>query len=413
MVSRLLFVGAFALCAGCASAPHAAPAPTRAGPQNGTLFIAGGGPLDADLLARFVQLAGGADARIVIIPTAGTEDTFSDTWPGLRIFESAGAGSVTVLHTRDRGVADSDAFVEPLRSATAVWLPGGRQWRLTDVYLGTRTQRELLALLDRGGVVGGTSAGASVQASFMVRGAPESNTVMIAPGRETGFGLLRDAAVDQHLTARGRQDDMLAVIARHPALLGIGIDESTALIVTGDRAEVAGRGRVAFYNTADRDSLAYYFLGAGGIFDLAARRTLRGTRIEPQTVRDEAAVIAVVNRLFDAMRSRDTATIRSLTHPELRLFVPIETAQGTTVRVSTVNDFIGQVARSAERLDERAIRPVARVDGPLATVWTYYEFVRGSEFSHCGTDAFQFARTGDGWVITALSYTVRRDGCTR
>jgi hypothetical protein len=90
-------------------------------------------------------------------------------------------------------------FAAVLRTATGVWLPGGRQWRLTDAYLDTRTHRELEALLERGGVIGGTSAGASVQASFMVRGAPEGNHIVIAPGRTRGFGFLRNAAVDQHL----------------------------------------------------------------------------------------------------------------------------------------------------------------------------------------------------------------------
>jgi cyanophycinase len=406
---------ALSLLAGCATAalPVAETPTTRAGPAAGSLFIAGGGALDADLLARFVELAGGSGARIVVIPTAGLEDSFPASWPGLRLFRSAGVHSVSVLHTRSRDVADSEAFVAPLRQATGVWLPGGRQWRLTDVYLGTRTQHELLALLERGGVVGGTSAGASVQASYMVRGAPESNAIMMAPGRDRGFGLLRDAAIDQHLTARGRQDDMLGVIEQYPALLGIGIDEGTALVVRGDRAEIAGRGRVAFYNAADRESLDYYFLTDGGVFDLSTRRTIAGARVTPQTVRDEAEVVAVVNRLFDAMRGRDTAAIRDMTHPQMRIFVPAEQQGRMHVIVRTVDEFIAQVASSTERLDERAIQPVARVDGDIASVWTYYEFVLGSTFSHCGTDAFHFVRADHGWIITALSYTVRRDQCTR
>src|SRR5690606_2223646 len=130
------------------------------------------------------------------------------------------------------------------------------------------------------------------------------------------------SAIDQHLTARGRQDDMLAVVQAHPGLLGIGIDEGTALIVSRDHAEVAGRGRVAFYNTADADGLDYYFLADGDSFDLARRRTLSGRRITPQTVRDEAEVIATMNRLFDAMRTRDTASIRAIAHPQLRTFIP-------------------------------------------------------------------------------------------
>ncbi|MGH7465656.1 MAG: cyanophycinase, partial [Longimicrobiales bacterium] len=245
-----------------------------AGPESGTLFIAGGGVLSAGLVSRFVSLAGGSDARIVIIPTAATEDTFPETWTGVRMFRDAGVDDVTVLHTRSRAIADSDAFAGPLRRATAVWLSGGRQWRLADSYLDTRTLREIRAVLDRGGVVGGTSAGASILASYMVRGAVESNDIVMAPGHETGFGLLRGTAIDQHLTARGRQDDMLDVVSRYPDLLGIGIDEGTALIVTRDHAEIAGRGRVAFYNTTDGGGLGYYFLSNGDTFHLARRTTL-------------------------------------------------------------------------------------------------------------------------------------------
>ena len=287
------------------------------------------------------------------------------------------------------------------------------QWRLADAYLGTRTVDEIRRVLDRGGVVGGTSAGASIQASYMVRGAVESNAIVMAPGYEEGFSLLRSSAIDQHLTARGRQDDMLAVVQAHPGLLGIGIDEGTALIVSRDHAEVAGRGRVAFYNTADADGLDYYFLADGDSFDLARRRTLSGRRITPQTVRDEAEVIATMNRLFDAMRTRDTASIRAIAHPQLRTFIPAEENGQLSIRSSPLDAFIAQVAASTERLDERPIDPEVRVDGRLASVWTYYDFIIGSNFSHCGTDAFHFVKDASGWLITGLSYTIQRDSCGR
>jgi cyanophycinase len=362
-------------------------------------------------MGRFIELAGGAGARIVIVPAAGTDDTFPDHWPGYRVFREAGVMDVAVLHTRDPVEADSDAFVQPLRRATAVWLPGGRQWRLADAYLGTRTLRELHALLDRGGVIGGTSAGASIQASYMVRGAVEGNTIMMAPGYEEGFGFLRGAAIDQHLLARGREDDMLEVIARHPGLIGIGLDEGTAIVVTGDRATVLGRGRVAFYNAADRGNLDYYFLRTGDEFDLGARRTLAGTPAQPAQVRDEVDVTAVMNRLFDAMRAQDTAAIRLLAHPELRLFVPGEQHGAPALRVATLDEFIASVAAATERLDERALAPEIRVDGNLAAIWTYYDFRRGDDFSHCGYDAFHMARTGSGWRIIGLAYTTRQHGC--
>ena len=251
----------------------------RVGPANGTLVVVGGGQLGPEIFERFVQAAGGSNARIVVIPTAGEQDIFPENWTGLRPFRDAGAKSVVVLHTRDAKLADTDAFVKPIREATGVWFPGGRQWRLVDSYLNTRTQQELYRLLDRGGAIGGTSAGASVQSSYMVRGAREGNTIVMAPGYEQGFGFLRNAAVDQHLSARNRQHDLLEVVQRHRDLLGIGLDESTAIVVRGDTAEIVGKDRVAFYNTNARDRKTYFWLKPGDRFDLNRRAVMSGTPI--------------------------------------------------------------------------------------------------------------------------------------
>lgn len=240
----------------------------KVGPAHGSLVVIGGGKVGAEIAERFVRLAGGKDAPVVIIPTANDGDmTDADS----SVPAKAGMTHITVLHTRDRAVADSPAFVEPLRSAKAVWFPGGRQWRLADAYLGTLTEKEIHAVLARGGVVGGSSAGATIQGSYLVRGAVEGNTVMMAPGHEAGFGLLRGVAIDQHLITRHRENDMLPVIAAHPELLGIGIDESTAIVVTGDRFEVIGASKVAIYERGKQ----YYFLKPGDRFDLKRRRRLR------------------------------------------------------------------------------------------------------------------------------------------
>jgi cyanophycinase len=272
-----VLLGPFTACS--ARTQTAAAGDAAVGPSAGTLIVAGGGRLGPEIVGRFVELAGGRDARVVVIPTAGEQDSFPDDWAGLEPFRALGVARLTVLHTRDTAVANSAAFASAIQQATGVWMPGGRQWRLADAYLDTRTVHELFALLQRGGVIGGTSAGASIQPTYMVRGAPEGNHIMMAEGYERGFGFLRDVAVDQHLLARNRQDDLLEVIARYPRLLGIGIDEGTAILVRGDRAEVIGRSRVAFYNARDANGAAYYFLEPGDQFDLAARRTVRGERI--------------------------------------------------------------------------------------------------------------------------------------
>jgi cyanophycinase len=388
-----------------------AAAQTRVGPANGALIVAGGGRLGPEIMGRFVALAGGEQARIVVIPTAGEQDDFPADWGGTELLRSAGARAVTVMHTRDRAVANSAAFVAPLREATGVWIPGGRQWRLADAYLDTRVLEELNALLARGGVIGGTSAGASIQASYMVRGAVEGNTIMMAPGHEEGFGFLRGTAVDQHLLARDRQDDMLEVIAAHPSLLGIGLDEGTAIVVQGDRAEVIGRSRAAFYNARDTGGARYYFLQPGGVFDLAERQVVNGERI-PAATRQERDVVQVVQRLFDAMRQADTAAIRALHHPQARFFTA-PPAAGGTLRVMDVDGFVRSIGASASRADERMSDPEVRVDGDIATVWTYYDFYSGEAFSHCGTDAVQLAREAGTWKILQITWNLKREGCRR
>lgn len=241
------------------------------GPPTGSVLLAGGGRLGDDIFQRFVELAGGPEARIVVIPTASSENHFPDDWAGLEPFRRAGAASVTLLHTRRRDVADSEPFVEPLRHATGVWFVGGRPWRLVDAYMGTLTEDEIHLLVARGGVVGGTSAGASILASFLVRGAVADNDIVMDPSYDRGFGFLKGVAVDQHVTARDREADMLRVVSVHPDLLGIGLDEGTAIVVRGDRAEVIGRSRVAVYDPQDRERRILRWLAPGEVYDLGRR----------------------------------------------------------------------------------------------------------------------------------------------
>ena len=245
---------------------------TRSGPPRGTLLIVGGGAMGG-LWDIFLRLSGGKDSEFVVIPTAAETVEGEDAVLGL--LRARGAVRVTQLHTRDRATADSEAFCAPLRSARAVWITGGRQWRLSDAYLGTRVQRELEALLARGGVIGGSSAGATIQGSYLVRGSPRDNRIMMSPGHEEGFGFLRGSAIDQHVDTRGRDEDLRPVLRAHPALLGVGLDEATAIIVRGDEAEVAGRGRARFFAAPEA---AAHVLRAVERFDLGARRPSAASR---------------------------------------------------------------------------------------------------------------------------------------
>ncbi len=248
----------------------------QVGPANGALVLVGGNLQDPAIVERFLDLAGGPDAPVVLIPTAGGAESYDETWRGVDAFRAAGARRLTVLHTPDRDTADTEAFVEPLRRARGVWFGGGRQWRLADAYLHTRVHEELREVLARGGVVGGSSAGATILGSYLVRGDTRTNTIMMGD-HEEGFAFLRNVGVDQHLLRRNRQFDLLEVIRARPELLGIGIDEDTAIVVRGDSFEVIGRGYVAIYDYERRlDSGGlFYFLAPGDTYDLATREAFR------------------------------------------------------------------------------------------------------------------------------------------
>ena len=269
MASGLLIGSGLAAAALAASIAQSPPVVTT--PGRGALVIEGGGSIGRDIVSRFVELAGGKQAAtIAMIPSANGEPTPSPNTT--RLFTQVGvpADHVFVLHTLNRPEADSAAFAERLRSATGVWFGGGRQWVLADVYLHTRTHREVSAVLERGGVVGGLSAGASFLASYLVRGSPINNTIVMAPGHEEGLGLLGGTAIDTHVVGREREDDLDQVILAHPDLLGIGLGEETAIVVQQGKFEVtgpAGRSRV-FIHTLQNGRPKTATLYRGDRFDL-------------------------------------------------------------------------------------------------------------------------------------------------
>jgi cyanophycinase len=238
---------------------------------------------DPAILERFIELAGGPKAPIVVVPTAGGGEDYDEFYGGLGAFHDLGAFNLTVLHTHDRNEADTEGFVRPIAEANAVWFPGGRQWRLADAYLGTRTETELWKLLERGGVIGGSSAGATIQGSYLARGDTRTNTIMMGD-HEVGFGFLKDTAIDQHVLRRNRHFDLIEVIEARPELLGIGIDENTAIVVQGDQFQVMGQSYVLIFDNQKMvgEDGRFYFLAPGDRFNLATREASRpGTAYQP------------------------------------------------------------------------------------------------------------------------------------
>ena len=253
------------------------------GPENGSLVIVGGGMRDLDILREFAELAGGSDAPVVVIPTAGGSENYDEFWQGLNQFRAAGLTKLKLIHTYERAEADTAAFAQAIREAKGVWFTGGRQWRLADSYLHTEVHDALQELLERGGVIGGSSAGATILGSYLARGDTTSNTVIMGD-QEEGFGFISNIAIDQHLLRRNRQFDLLEITSAKPELLGIGLDEDTAIVVRNNRFEVIGNSYVVIYdNTRQIDSGGpFYFLEPGDQYDFLERQAYRPSRsLEP------------------------------------------------------------------------------------------------------------------------------------
>jgi cyanophycinase len=239
--------------------------------EKGSLVIVGGGGAGPEIWKRFIELAGGPDAPLVVIPTA-LEDPIPAEIGETKALKRYGATAVTQLHTRDRKTADDPKFSEVLLKAKGVWFSGGRQWKFVDAYEGTLTEKRFHEVLARGGAIGGSSAGASIQSEYMPRGHPLGNTVMAAEGYERGFAFLPGCAVDQHFFARDRTADMTGLMAEYPQFLGVGIDEGTALVVRGSRAAVIGKSKVGFYDTRKkRAGPDYEEVKTGEAYDLVRR----------------------------------------------------------------------------------------------------------------------------------------------
>lgn len=243
--------------------------------SSGSLLIVGGGEMPADVTGKFVELAGGPDASIVVLPIAGEGALPDDETRDTRVWTRVGAKNVKSLRARERAEVESPEFAAAIENATAVWFSGGRQWRFVDAYMGTKAEALFRGVLARGGVIGGSSAGASIQSQYMPRGSALGNTDMMADGYERGLGFLPGAAVDQHFTQRKRHADMTALMRRYPQILGIGLDEGTAIVVQESSAQVIGRGGAHFYDYRTgwpAGSEDFTLLRAGGRYDLAERQ---------------------------------------------------------------------------------------------------------------------------------------------
>jgi cyanophycinase len=258
----------------------------------GTFILNGTGTLDDTLaINTFVRLLkDGKNSEIIFIPTASSGIKLPNgyifippkgdtTEKYVKAFEKEltllfGVKKVSILHTRDKKVANSDIFVKPISEVSGVWINSGNAGRLADAFLGTKTQKEIEKLISRGGVVGGNSAGAIIMGSYVVRGWTEKPMLM-AKGHDKGFNWIKGVAINPHLFTAKREYELISVIHHFPKLLGIGIDDYTTLLVKDNIFEVIGKSKVAIYDNIKHGDKWYYWLDPGSRFDLITRKKIQ------------------------------------------------------------------------------------------------------------------------------------------
>jgi cyanophycinase len=260
--------------------------------EKGTLVIVGGGGMPSGLFKKFVEYAGGeGKANIVIFPTAAP-DPLPKRDKIAADFMKAGAKKATLLYAQKRPEVESKEFLDTLRGATGLWFDGGRQWRFVDCYENTKALPLMFDVLMRGGVIGGTSAGATIQGDYLCRGGVFHNFDIRYEGYQRGLGFLKGVAIDQHFSQRKRHADMSSLMKTYPQYLGIGLDEATAIVVKGQVAEVIGKGKAHFYDAnrkVEKDQPDYEALAEPGRYDLKDRKILPA---QNSGVRDQGSEVS-------------------------------------------------------------------------------------------------------------------------
>lgn len=297
---RTLLLSVVALPTALLAQSSSRAAAPKVGPAKGTVIVVGGGAMGPEIYQAFINAAGGPDALIVTVPNAGGADKYPRDGPSTRGWNQYGAKNVYTYFTKDRTVADADSFVAVLKKAGGVWFEGGRQFHLVDAYAGTKSEAAFNDVLARGGVVGGSSAGASILGDFLVRGAPSNNNlIMDYPGYQKGFAYLRGVGIDQHVVARERLADLAdSIIPRYPTLLAISEDEGTAWVVRGDTATIIGRNKAFVYNGKDAPDAGKPLLTLypGDTYNLATRHVMkRASATSPVTAAFVSSLFAKYN----------------------------------------------------------------------------------------------------------------------
>jgi cyanophycinase len=260
------------------------------------------------VLRDFVERAGGSEARIAVIPTASSlGDEVVEVYEG--VFGKLGAAEVIGVRPESREDAHDPAVIAPLREATGIFMTGGNQLKLSGVISGTPFGEAIRDAHERGVIVAGTSAGASIQSSHMVAfgtggATPKQRMTQVA----AGLGLLQDMVIDQHFDQRNRYGRLLMIVAQSPQLLGMGVDEDTAALISttddGQVMQVLGRGAITIFDPAHivtdahevqrsrpimTSGIQLHVLTAGHAFHLGRRELVPPAGVPDDDARDQAA----------------------------------------------------------------------------------------------------------------------------
>jgi cyanophycinase len=291
-----LTVGTLASCA-TRQVPDDLPgvASTQAQAAAGSLIIVGGGPRPPAIMQRFVELAGGPSARILVMPMATAVENAGER--SAAEFTRMGVASAASVHLT-RELSESDTIARIFDGVTGIWFLGGQQSRVTRAMQGTAAEHALHARYRAGAVIGGTSAGAAIMTTPMITGSesrpggtrPDSTADWITIDRDNvgtapGLSLLPGAIVDQHFLRRKRHNRLISLVLENPTLIGAGIDESTALEVRPDGTwRVLGNSVVVIYD-ARRGSVAPVGAPVLGVANMQMHVLPNGATFDPRTGR--------------------------------------------------------------------------------------------------------------------------------
>lgn len=246
-------------------------------PFKGKLIIIGGGDILDTMYNLFAKEIGGKDQPIVYIPTATDDEPWIQDGQHLVKFTSRGFTNLTTVHTRDKQKANDPLFIDRIRKAKGVFIGGGDQANIANAFLGTAVHQELFALLNRGGVIMGTSAGATIMGDVMITGYEQRKAPHVKHEYPLGLAFMKNTSIDQHVLVRNRQFDLVPMLEANSNLLGIAIDESTAAIVEGNKIGVIGKSYVMIYDqshwkeqvaTWGRVFRPFLMIQEGAVFDL-------------------------------------------------------------------------------------------------------------------------------------------------